>query len=302
MRCRRCTGKAVIKLRAHNTAFCPDCFIIYFRRQVKRAIKGMKMLEHSEPVLVAVSGGKDSLALWDVLWQAGYQTTGLYLMLGIGAYSHASQEKSQRFAESRGLRLLVADVTEGREELGVSQLSRRMRRKPCSVCGVVKRHYFDLMAARHGFGVIATGHNLDDEAARLLANVLRWRTDYLGRQFPVLEQREPSLARKVRPLYRISELETASYAFLRGIDYIVEECPNSAGATQLSCKEALNRLEGSMPGTKLVFVKEFVERAHERFTASASRGSHHCTRCGQPSFAELCSFCRLTGRAVAEER
>ena len=35
-------------------------------------------------MLVAVSGGKDSLALWDVLIELGYQTTGLHLSLGIG--------------------------------------------------------------------------------------------------------------------------------------------------------------------------------------------------------------------------
>ena len=35
-------------------------------------------------VLVAVSGGKDSLALWDVLVELGFRTTGLHLSLGIG--------------------------------------------------------------------------------------------------------------------------------------------------------------------------------------------------------------------------
>ena len=51
-----------------------------------------------ERVLVAVSGGKDSLALWDVLVELGYDTTGLYLGLGIGAYSDALAR------EGRGVR------------------------------------------------------------------------------------------------------------------------------------------------------------------------------------------------------
>ena len=34
--------------------------------------------------------------------------------------------------------------------------------------------------------MLATGHNLDDEAARLLGNVLRWQRDHLARQRPVL--------------------------------------------------------------------------------------------------------------------
>ena len=40
-----------------------------------------------------------------------------------------------------------------------------------------------------GFDVVATGHNLDDEAAVLLGNVLHWNTEYLGRQAPVLPAR-----------------------------------------------------------------------------------------------------------------
>jgi len=252
------------------------------------------MFEPGERVLVAASGGKDSLALWDLLSSAGYRTTGLHLALGIGAYSAASREKTERFAQSRGLELIVVDVTERAEQLGVFEIARRQRRSTCSVCGVIKRHYFDRVAAERGFSVIATGHNLDDEAARLLANVLRWRTDYLGKQFPVLEEREPGFIRKVRPFYLISELETATYAFLRGIDYVVDECPYAAGATQLHCKEALNRLEEAMPGTKRAFLSEFVARMHQRFSGEVERGGRACQRCGRPSYGETCGFCRLT--------
>ena len=58
------------------------------------------------------------------------------------------------------------------------------RRVPCSACGLSKRHLFDQAALDGGYDVVATGHNLDDEAAVLFGNVLRWDTDYLGRQLP----------------------------------------------------------------------------------------------------------------------
>ena len=98
---------------------------------------------------------------------------------------------------------------------------------PCSACGTIKRHYFDAAALDGGFDVLATGHNLDDEAARLLGNVLHWQRDHLARQRPVLPPTHPKFVRKVKPLYLLSEYETAVYAFMRGIDYVVEECPNS---------------------------------------------------------------------------
>ena len=57
---------------------------------MRRAIHSHRMLEPGERVLVAVSGGKDSLALWDILVRLGYEADGLYLGLGIGDYSDES--------------------------------------------------------------------------------------------------------------------------------------------------------------------------------------------------------------------
>jgi hypothetical protein len=108
---------------------------------------------------------------------------------------------------------------------------------------------FNRAAREGGYDVIATGHNLDDEAATLLGNTLRWQTDYIARQSPVLPAEE-GFARKVKPLYRLSELETAAFAFLRGIDYVVEECPLVGGNTQLRYKDAMNHLESTRPGPR----------------------------------------------------
>ena len=82
--------------------------------------------------------------------------------------------------------------------------------------------------SRNGYDVLATGHNLDDEAAVLFGNVLRWEAGYLGRQHPVLPA-APGFARKVKPLVRLGERELAAYCVLTGIDYIVEECPMAVG-------------------------------------------------------------------------
>ena len=67
MKCRVCRGPAVIDLPAHNANFCAEHFVVFCRSQVEKAIHEFRMLEPSDRVLVAVSGGKDSLALWDIL-------------------------------------------------------------------------------------------------------------------------------------------------------------------------------------------------------------------------------------------
>jgi len=294
MKCTRCRQPAVIEIRRHNAAFCQACFEHHVRQQVRRAIEDHAMLADGDRVLVAVSGGKDSLALWDVLLDLGYAATGFYLGLGIGEYSDRSGQVADAFARGRRVELIQVDLA---AEYGfdIPTAKRKGSRSSCSVCGLSKRYLFNRVAIDRGFDVVATGHNLDDEAATLLGNTLRWHTDFLARQFPVLPGRE-GMAKKVKPLYRLSERETAAYAFLRGIEYVVEECPLVAGNTQLKYKDAMNHLEAGSPGTKASFYFGFVERAAHLFRAEEPADLTDCERCGQPTTGRFCAFCRAVAQ------
>jgi uncharacterized protein (TIGR00269 family) len=252
-------------------------------------------------VLVAVSGGKDSLALWDVLRRLGYRTTGLYINLGIGDYSAESQRKTVAFAASQQAELLIADIPAD-YGMNVEELARATRRVACSACGLSKRYLFNKVARDGGFAAVATGHNLDDEAAVLLGNLLHWQTEYLARQAPVLDSTHPALVKKVKPFFRIAERETAAYAILRGIDYIVEECPNSVGARSLLYKEALNVLEQAAPGTKQSLYWGFLEHGRPLVQGRDPVELRGCLHCGQPTTAEVCAFCRMTERAAERMR
>lgn len=300
MKCTVCKGPAVIDLRRHNANFCGDHLLEFCREQVRRAIDEFEMLEAGDRLLVAVSGGKDSLAVWDVLVGLGYEAHGLYVGLGIGEYSDASLEYVRRFASERDLTLREVDL---RSEHGydIAGAAQRSRRSPCSACGLSKRHVFDRAALRGGYDALVTGHNLDDEAAVLFGNVLRWQVDYLARQRPVLPARN-GLPRKVKPLVRLTERETAAYCIVAGIDYQVEECPMAKGNKHIAYKEALNAIEVDSPGTKADFYLSFQRRAIEYFDdvgeeAREELGS--CGRCGGPSPSDVCAFCRLEAR-VAE--
>lgn len=290
----------MVEIRRHNAAFCRDCFVGHVREQVRRAVEAHHMLARGDRVMVAVSGGKDSLALWDLLLDLGYDATGMYLGLGIGGYSDRSAQAVRRFADERGGPLLAVDL---REDYGydVPAAGRKGSRSTCAVCGLSKRHVFNRVALDHGFDVVATGHNLDDEAATLLGNILRWQTEYIARQYPVLPAR-PGMVRKIKPLYRLSEYETASYAFVRGIDYVVEECPLVAGNTQLRYKQALGVLERASPGTKAQFFLGYLDRAAHLFRSEDREGQRltRCESCGQPTTGRFCAFCRARGQILGE--
>jgi uncharacterized protein (TIGR00269 family) len=300
VKCTVCKEPAVIDIRRHNANFCTEHFLRLCRDQVARAIKDFEMLSPDDRVLVAVSGGKDSLAVWDILLELGYRADGLYLGLGIGGYSDRSGEMARAYASSRGLTLHEVDLP-AEHGFDIPSGSKAARRVPCSACGLSKRHLFDEAARTRGYDAVVTGHNLDDEAAVLFGNVLHWQTDYLGRQLPVLPARN-GFPRKVKPLVRLGEREMAAYCVLRGIDYIVEECPMAAGNRHLGYKEALNAIEATSPGSKHDFYFGFLARASDRFTPVAEEVQEQlraCERCGAPTTGEVCAFCRLVERATA---
>jgi tRNA-5-methyluridine54 2-sulfurtransferase len=293
VKCRKCGGSAVIELRRHNAAFCTPDFLDFFRNQVREAIRRHRMFTREERILVAVSGGKDSLALWDVLVEDGYDTSGLYLDLGIFDYSVESKARCEKFAAERRVSLIVSGVADA-VGAPVPIIKDVTRRPPCSGCGLSKRYLMNREALERGFPVVATGHNLDDEAATLFGSVMHWQTEALPRQSPMLASTHPKLVRRVKPLYRLSERETAAYAFLRRIDYIVEECPFAKGATSIMHKDILSRLEEASPGAKHNFLFGFLDKARAAFERTEMVDLHECTRCGQVTTGTVCAFCKLS--------
>lgn len=294
MRCTICKKPAVIKLRHANLRLCPEHLVARVEKVVAETIRKFRMFAPEERVLVAVSGGKDSLALWEILTKLGYRADGVYLDLGIAGYSERSREFSEAFAAARGLALRVVRV-EGELGAGIDGLLRVARGKPCSLCGTVKRYLLNRVAYEGGYHVLATGHNLDDEAATLLGNVLRWEEGYLARQYPVLPG-EGKLVRRVKPLLFLSEREVAAYCIISGIEYIYEECPHAAGARSIALKHVLNELEDRYPGTKLGFIRGFL-KMRGRFEPPEPVELRDCPVCGMPTAAEgPCRFCRLKER------
>lgn len=240
------------------------------------------------PLMVAVSGGKDSLAIWDLLNELGYTTKGLHLSLGIERFSEASLQAIDQFARPRGLSWVHHSLEEG-FGYSVPEIKKRSRRKICSLCGLLKRQMLNRFTIQEGFQLLVTGHNLDDEAGRLMGNILRHRTQYFAKQYPFLPSTHPRLPAKLKPLYRLESYEIRTYCEHRGIAPLTMKCPLSRGATSHAFKEALDFLENVMPGTKRDFLFTYVDRreppTHDDFGT--------CARCGEPTYMDLCSVCNL---------
>lgn len=290
-KCTRCRQQATIPMPSHHANFCQDCFIHFFKTSVLRGIKHFPISKET-PLAIAVSGGKDSLALWDILEELGYKTHGLFLDLGIPEFSEPSREAVGNFASQKWLTWSLYSI---KEEFGFSlpEIRAKLRGKICAYCGRLKRNFLNRLSVRQGLQTLATGHNLDDEAGRLLGNLLGQRQRYVNKQSPYLPSPHPQIPAKIKPLYRLDIQEIITYCHLRDIEPFSGVCPFSKGATTKIMKQALTLIESEMPGTKRSFLFSYIKQASLEKDQSLFG---ICKQCGQPAYDDLCSICRLKDR------
>ncbi|MEW6573728.1 MAG: ATP-binding protein [Bacillota bacterium] len=292
MKCRVCKEPAIAKFPAHNAAFCEAHFDAFFLRQVAHTVKKYRMLPPEARVVVALSGGKDSLATALVLHRLGYPVEGLFIDLGIeeNAFSSASREACEEFCTAWSIPLHIVSLKEnfGRT---IPDIARRYPRL-CAICGITKRHLMNEYTLKSRADALATGHTLDDMAAALFANLLRWDLHYLAKGLPVLPA-ENGFARKIKPLALQSEEEIATFARLHGIKPVAARCPYAAEAKFKRYKVMLNALEDESPGLKRAFYDGYTQNTHRFREETARPPLTACAVCGLPAAASPCTFCRV---------
>jgi hypothetical protein len=176
-------------------------------------------------------------------------------------YSDESRRLSETFARERGLYLFIVDIGDeyGESIPEISAHTNRGREKPCTVCGLTKRHVINCIALEGKYDVLVTGHNLDDEAAVPLGNILNWLTGYLARQEPVLEAKH-GLVRKAKLSFYLSFLVAKEQGLFTNHQQDPDEMKVLAD-----------------DGTQL----------------------HNCSTCGQPiTVIGECAFCRMVAKGI----
>jgi len=128
-----------VNLRQHKLALCRDHYLQWVPEQTELFRNKYKMFNRDDRVLLAVSGGKDYLARWDILTRLRNSVDGLYIELeidgGIG-YGQRSYTYVRNFADERDVHMIVVDV---QSEKGATTRSSRIlhaaekeNRAPCA--------------------------------------------------------------------------------------------------------------------------------------------------------------------------
>ena len=163
-------------------------------------------------VLVAVSGGGDSVALWYLL--AGLAQRGRFDVVGLAHLDHrlrgAASDADASFCEALATRSGLPSIVESMDVAALAQA----RHISVEHAGHWARHDFlDRAADRLGATHVALGHTLDDQAETYLLRLLR------GAGAAGLSAMRPSLGRVARPLLSTRRCELREYLAARGLAF-----------------------------------------------------------------------------------
>ncbi len=267
------------------------------------------MFREDDRIGVAISGGKDSAVLLHVLWQIEKKYPQAELVPftideGIKGYRDEALLAARRLVRRLNLDLHVASF---KKLFGLTlDMIIRTRRQnglgACSYCGVLRRKALNDVASDLGLDVIATGHNLNDEAQTIIMNVVRGDARRIARTHRLRSHSVAGFVPRVKPLTEVTERDIVAYAYFAQLPYHDIPCPYAGEALRNDIRSFLNRMEYRRPGTLLAVLRsgEIISEALEH-TLPRSRISI-CEQCGFPTTGRVCKTCEIIGRLQAGEQ
>ncbi len=283
---RNCKKDSVI------SGYCKDHFLEYFEKKVFDTIKKYRLLNKDDKVAVAVSGGKDSLSTLYLLKKFGYNAEGLAIDEGIKGYRETTIKDLKNFSKKNKIKIQIIDFKK-EFKTTLDSAVKKTSENPCHTCGVLRR--FLLNKYSKGYDVIATGHNLDDEAQAIMMNILKAQTELQARLGPVTGLKQSSgFTKRIKPLYLIKEKEVKAYTILKGFEVHFTECPYAHRSFRGEVQNMLNILEEKKSGSKENLVKSFLRELpdiQEKFRTAGE--VNECLVCGEPAAKGVCRTCQL---------
>lgn len=294
--CKICQENPVIIVQG-DRKLCKGCFIKYFEKKVFKTIRQYKLIDKKDVVAVGVSGGKDSITLLNILNKIMSPRKGKFFALlideGIENYRDITKESAVKFCKDQGITLKIVSY---KKEFGktLTQLLKDKKINACALCGVLRRYMLNKYARKYKATKLATGHNLDDEAQSILMNLFKGNMSLsakLGPKTGVLIHEK--FVPRIKPLYFMTEKETATYCKLRNLPVTFVECPNHKGSFRDYVTEMLNNLEAKIQGTKQSIVNSLLEMLPELKKRYKKLKIGTCKKCKEPAAQTYCKVCQM---------
>ncbi|MBR5503809.1 MAG: TIGR00269 family protein [Methanobrevibacter sp.] len=295
--CTKCGNpNVIIKRKASGQALCKDCFIQSIEKKVRQTIKKENFIERGDKVLVALSGGKDSVVTLEIL--NSYRERHIIDLCavtideGIAGYREEGVEIAKSHAERLGIPHKVVSFKESFDIDLDEIMAHEDHRGSCTYCGVFRRWIINRAAREFGATKIATGHNLDDESQAILMNYLEGNVENLAKIGPKTESKDELFTVKIKPLREIPEKEIGLYALAKGLDIHLAGCPYAQESFRMEVSNILKDLSIEHPTIMYSTLRGFDKirpAIRDEFLSNFTYG--RCERCGEPSSNRLCRAC-----------
>ena len=221
-------------------------------KRFHKACADYGLIADGDHILIGLSGGKDSLALTELLGRRArihvpsFRVTALHVRVKERDY-HTDLSYLESFCAEAGVPLLVRDVEIG--EAPKSPITNRQStiENPCFLCSWYRRKTLFNVAQELGCNKIAFGHHKDDVVQTLLMNLI-----YQGTfaTMPPMLQMEKMPLQIIRPLCLIEEADLIRYAAMRGYEKQTKLCPFEHVSAREKAKDLLTQIQALNPEAK----------------------------------------------------
>lgn len=299
MKCDKCGMPAVYSRKYSGQNHCSRCFSESIVRKTARTISKYGMVQNDDLVAVAVSGGKDSLALLQIMHEMesthNFRIHAVTVDEGIPGYRDEALGIVKDSCRSLGVNHTVYSYKDLFEITLDEALHLRgdSKTSSCSICGTLRRRAIDAAAQDVGADVVATGHNLDDVLQTFIINMLSGDAERIGWMDHAAQSDDRP--RRVKPFCEIYESEIVFYAFTNNLPFQSEPCPHMNEGIRTEIREFLNSLEAGHSGIKNSMYRS-VLKVSQNVRGAGSKQKIACRRCGSPCTGTVCSVCStITG-------
>ena len=209
--------------------------------KVKRAIFDYGLIQAGDRVLIGLSGGKDSLALVELLGRRSkifnprFEVVVAHIVMRNIPYSSDLGYLRQQ-VEAQGLPFIV-------EETEFDPATDH-RKSPCFLCSWMRRKALFEIAKRERCGKLALGHHQDDILETLLMNLIHQGA--FGTMPPRLKMDKFAME-IIRPLCLVTEQELLQVATWRGYQQQIKRCPYEKASNRAEMKGLLTHMEEISP-------------------------------------------------------
>lgn len=305
-KCTMCKRRDAIYMRPYSgERLCGRCFCRSIEDKARATIAKYDMLRFDDRIAIGVSGGKDSMALLNILVKLEKsfpraELTALTVDEGIRGYRDEALKIAKRECRQLGVEHVVVSF-EQMFGCGLDELVEKLREKrpdssgltPCAYCGVLRRRALNSTARDIGASKLATAHNLDDETQTVLLNIVHGDPLRIGRARPVSSSVDSSFVCRIKPFCEVLERETTMYAYLKKIEFQGIPCPYASAALRNDVRSMLNRMEEKHPGLKYTVYRSAEKLWSSIESADKAEKPKNCRICGEPTVNEVCQPCMM---------